>query len=63
MKIGLDGELGSRARRPQAFRGVTRKGSRENPRDQGSCRLESKGLDEMWLGWHHNAETYVAHLE
>ena len=32
--LELDGDLGSRARRPQSFRGLTREESRKAPRDE-----------------------------
>ena len=34
-KIALDGDIGGRAKRPQAFRGLTRDESRKRPREEG----------------------------
>ena len=37
--LELDGDLGNRARRPQAFRGTTRDESRKIPREEGKCNV------------------------
>lgn len=58
-KIELDGEIAGRARRPQAFRGFNRDGSRKNPREDGEeiCQRRGGDLDVIWK-WNEEAEAY-----
>ena len=61
--LELDGDLGSRARRPQAFRGLTKEESRKAHRDEGHCNVGKGDLDGKWRRWNEQAESYLKRKE
>ena len=63
VRVDLDGELGSRARRPQAFRGLIKGEFRKRPRDEGRCEVGEGELDVKWRRWNENAESYLKEKE
>ena len=63
--IELGGDLG-RARRPQAFRGLTKDESRRAPREESKNILaggDGDSRDVLWRRWNDDAETYPKRKE
>eukprot|EP00972_Heterocapsa_arctica_P063233 9329546-Heterocapsa_arctica.AAC.1 len=65
LKIGgrLSEDLGDRIRKANAFVGLTKKEVNKGNIPEGSFRTKEGTLEEHWIRWNQEAETYLCHQE
>ena len=65
LKIGgkLSEDMGDRIRRPNAFQGITKKEAKKNSIPEGDFKTKEGTIDENWIRWNQESETYLCHQE
>eukprot|EP00972_Heterocapsa_arctica_P041488 6117022-Heterocapsa_arctica.AAC.1 len=59
----LSEDLGIRIRRPSAFLGITKTEAKKGSIPEGDFKLTEGTMDENWIRWNQEAETYLCHQE
>eukprot|EP00972_Heterocapsa_arctica_P049671 7309236-Heterocapsa_arctica.AAC.1 len=64
-KLGgkLSEDMGVRIRRPSAFQGITQKEAKKGNIPEGDFKTKEGAIDENWIRWNQEAETYLCHQE
>eukprot|EP00972_Heterocapsa_arctica_P016895 2494282-Heterocapsa_arctica.AAC.1 len=55
--------MGQRIKRPMAFQGLTKKEARTRNTPEGDFKTKEGTLDEDWIRWNQEGETYLSHQE
>ncbi len=65
LKIGgrLSNDLGVRIRRANAFVGMTKKEVKKGIIPEGDFKTKEGTVEEHWIRWNQEAETYLCHKE
>eukprot|EP00972_Heterocapsa_arctica_P109501 16122544-Heterocapsa_arctica.AAC.1 len=59
----LSEDLGVRIRTPTAFIGITKKEAKKSIIPEGDFKTKDGTIDENWIRWNQEAETYICHQE
>eukprot|EP00972_Heterocapsa_arctica_P098625 14555392-Heterocapsa_arctica.AAC.1 len=59
----LSEDMGDIIKRPSAFQGIAKKEAKKGNIPEGEFRTKEGTIDENWIRWNQEAETYLCHQE